>query len=178
MAAYMPQPQVPANPHQDFSPNTPPDQAMFQMNSAAQRGGYVPMPNGTRQTHRISVEYRGSGLPHGSKAIPTGPQTHTVSAASRNFGPQNGGAFDGPRSPPNAKSTCPKGVPGVALTDALPLDTSHVPCKFFKVGQCQAGKACPFSHSTDTSKFETPCKYFAKVCDSPLLLYWRQCIVW
>ena len=43
------------------------------------------------------------------------------------------------------------------------LDTSHVPCKFFKIGQCQAGKACPFSHSTDTSKFETPCKYFAKV---------------
>ena len=44
-------------------------------------------------------------------------------------------------------------------------DTSHVPCKFFKVGQCQAGKACPFSHSTDASKFEMPCKYFSKVCE-------------
>ncbi|KAI4226196.1 MAG: hypothetical protein LQ349_006921 [Xanthoria aureola] len=41
--------------------------------------------------------------------------------------------------------------------------TSHVPCKFFRLGQCQAGKACPFSHSTDLSSVDTPCKYFAKV---------------
>lgn len=45
----------------------------------------------------------------------------------------------------------------------LSLDTSHVPCKFFRSGQCQAGKACPFSHSTDISTVDTPCKYFAKV---------------
>lgn len=43
-------------------------------------------------------------------------------------------------------------------------DTSHVPCKFFRSGQCQAGKACPFSHSTDVSTVDTPCKYFSKVC--------------
>ena len=58
-----------------------------------------------------------------------------------------------------------------ALT-TFTLDTSHVPCKFFKVGQCQAGKACPFSHSTDSSKFEQPCKYFSKV--SSLLLPWQS----
>lgn len=48
--------------------------------------------------------------------------------------------FDGPRSPPN---------------------TSHVPCKFFRQGACQAGNACPFSHDLGHAA-ETVCKYFAK----------------
>ncbi|KIH93374.1 spindle poison sensitivity protein [Sporothrix brasiliensis 5110] len=48
--------------------------------------------------------------------------------------------FDGPRSPPN---------------------TSHVPCKFFRQGACQAGNSCPFSHDIGTA-IETVCKYFAK----------------
>ncbi|KAM7184006.1 zinc finger protein LEE1 [Rhypophila sp. PSN 637] len=48
--------------------------------------------------------------------------------------------FDGPRSPPN---------------------TSHVPCKFFRQGACQAGKACPFSHDLGAAA-EMVCKYFAK----------------
>ncbi|PKS12339.1 hypothetical protein jhhlp_001639 [Lomentospora prolificans] len=48
--------------------------------------------------------------------------------------------FDGPRSPPN---------------------TSHVPCKFFRQGACQAGNACPFSHDLSTAA-ENICKYFAK----------------
>lgn len=48
--------------------------------------------------------------------------------------------FDGPRSPPN---------------------TSHVPCKFFRQGACQAGSACPFSHDLGVAS-ETVCKYFAK----------------
>ncbi|KAI0453912.1 hypothetical protein F5B21DRAFT_264734 [Xylaria acuta] len=51
--------------------------------------------------------------------------------------------FDGPRSPPN---------------------TSHVPCKFFRQGACQAGSACPFSHDLGAAA-ETVCKYFAKVRD-------------
>lgn len=38
---------------------------------------------------------------------------------------------------------------------------SHVPCKFFKQGNCQAGNTCPFSHSLDINKANsTPCKYF------------------
>ncbi|KAI9812802.1 MAG: hypothetical protein M1826_002768 [Phylliscum demangeonii] len=52
--------------------------------------------------------------------------------------------FEGPRSPPNSKNT------------------SHVPCKFFRQGTCQAGKACPFSHSLDPASAQAPCKYFAK----------------
>ncbi|RDA89434.1 hypothetical protein CP532_6225 [Ophiocordyceps camponoti-leonardi (nom. inval.)] len=42
-----------------------------------------------------------------------------------------------------------------------PPNTSHVPCKFFRQGTCQAGNACPFSHDIGASA-ETVCKYFAK----------------
>uniref|UniRef100_A0A8H7MZF7 C3H1-type domain-containing protein n=1 Tax=Bionectria ochroleuca TaxID=29856 RepID=A0A8H7MZF7_BIOOC len=48
--------------------------------------------------------------------------------------------FEGPRSPPN---------------------TSHVPCKFFRQGACQAGNACPFSHDLGAAA-DNICKYFAK----------------
>ncbi|CAK7895382.1 hypothetical protein CAAN1_05S03356 [[Candida] anglica] len=41
---------------------------------------------------------------------------------------------------------------------------SHVPCKFFKQGMCQAGNSCPFSHNLDGSLAadKLPCKYFQK----------------
>ncbi|KAL3233748.1 Zinc finger protein LEE1 [Nakaseomyces bracarensis] len=41
---------------------------------------------------------------------------------------------------------------------------SHIPCKFFMIGSCQAGKTCPFSHDLDVIEraFNTPCKYFKK----------------
>ncbi|ODV97370.1 hypothetical protein PACTADRAFT_20210, partial [Pachysolen tannophilus NRRL Y-2460] len=39
---------------------------------------------------------------------------------------------------------------------------SHVPCKFFRQGACQAGSSCPFSHSMDSVSEQTPCKYFQK----------------
>ncbi|KAF2195392.1 hypothetical protein K469DRAFT_543756 [Zopfia rhizophila CBS 207.26] len=52
--------------------------------------------------------------------------------------------FDGPRSPPNNKST------------------SHVPCKFYRQGACQAGKACPFLHSDEPLAERAPCKYFTR----------------
>ncbi|ODQ68166.1 hypothetical protein NADFUDRAFT_14299, partial [Nadsonia fulvescens var. elongata DSM 6958] len=41
-------------------------------------------------------------------------------------------------------------------------DLSHVPCKFFRLGGCQAGTACPFSHSLDLTMQQAPCKYFQK----------------
>lgn len=40
--------------------------------------------------------------------------------------------------------------------------TSHVPCKFFPYGTCQAGAACQFSHDLDVTTQNAPCKYFAK----------------
>ncbi|KAM0513184.1 hypothetical protein ACHAPE_008030 [Trichoderma viride] len=42
-----------------------------------------------------------------------------------------------------------------------PPNTSHVPCKFFRQGACQAGNACPFSHDLGNAA-ENICKYFAK----------------
>ncbi|KAL2129836.1 hypothetical protein VTI74DRAFT_7248 [Chaetomium olivicolor] len=73
----------------------------------------------------------------GSLNIP--PQGGRPGAAM--MGPVPAGhRFDGPRSPPN---------------------TSHVPCKFFRQGACQAGNACPFSHDLSAAS-ETVCKYFAK----------------
>jgi hypothetical protein len=41
-------------------------------------------------------------------------------------------------------------------------DTSHVPCKFYLQGQCQAGRMCPFSHDLESTTRPAPCKYFAK----------------
>ncbi|KAF2007913.1 hypothetical protein P154DRAFT_419145 [Amniculicola lignicola CBS 123094] len=55
-----------------------------------------------------------------------------------------GMGFEGARSPPNGKST------------------SHVPCKFYRQGACQAGKACPFLHSDEPFAERAPCKYFTK----------------
>ncbi|EMG46037.1 LEE1 Zinc finger protein LEE1 [Candida maltosa Xu316] len=41
---------------------------------------------------------------------------------------------------------------------------SHVPCKFFRQGICQAGNSCPFSHNLDGAlgADKLPCKYFQK----------------
>lgn len=43
-------------------------------------------------------------------------------------------------------------------------DCSHIPCKFFMVGTCQAGKTCPFSHDAYVIEkaFHMPCKYYMK----------------
>lgn len=41
---------------------------------------------------------------------------------------------------------------------------SHVPCKFYRQGACQAGSSCPFSHNFEGSLAaeKLPCKYFQK----------------
>lgn len=41
---------------------------------------------------------------------------------------------------------------------------SHVPCKFYRQGICQAGSTCPFSHNFDgtLAADKLPCKYFQK----------------
>ncbi|CAN9161143.1 unnamed protein product [Alternaria alternata] len=76
---------------------------------------------------------------HGPMAVPGGRingQEHRANL--RDMG------FAGPRSPPNNKNT------------------SHVPCKFYRQGACQAGKACPFLHSDEPLTERAPCKYFTK----------------
>ncbi|KAI4142812.1 MAG: hypothetical protein LQ341_003104 [Variospora aurantia] len=92
------------------------------------------------------IESRANGVPaygntNGSMPVPNAPLAFTNGDTPHRMGAL---PFNTARSPPNAKST------------------SHVPCKFFRLGQCQAGKACPFSHSTDITSADTPCKYFAK----------------
>ena len=42
------------------------------------------------------------------------------------------------------------------------IDLSHVPCKFYRQGTCQAGNSCPFSHQIDTTSETQICKYFQK----------------
>ena len=102
MATYMSQSQSTRYTQQDHSANSPPDQTLFQFNgNAPQRSTPSQMPNGTRNHNRLSGEYRSGALLNGSKAIPTGPQAHGVNG-QHNF--RGGGAFDGPRSPPNTKS--------------------------------------------------------------------------
>ena len=101
-----------------------------------------PRVNPTRQLG----EYRANGAPvltNGDGHRSPDPQPRIVNGGVRRM-PMGATAFDGPRSPPNTKNT------------------SHVPCKFFKSGQCQAGRSCPFLHSTDNTTVDTPCKYFAK----------------
>lgn len=99
-----------------------------------------------------------------ARPIPTGPHAGQPSRQQQLGGGRGG--FEGARSPPN-KSQYGVEFDGMLLYDRQLThnkpDTSHVPCKFFREGNCQAGHACQFSHSTDASKFEQPCKYFAKV---------------
>ena len=51
-----------------------------------------------------------------------------------------------------------------------------MPCKFFKVGNCQAGSACPFSHMSPDSSEQQPCKFFAKVRQSTSAIKKRDLI--
>ena len=183
MAAFLPRRQIPVDqPLQNLSvplplsiplplqTGSPPNRAMFHLNNVAQQSSSTQNITDPRTQHRISGDHRTNGFATGDGPLPmpATSQAHTTNAGLRN-GNGNGNAiggaiFDGPRSPPNTKSISSCGTlwNGDELI-GLNLDTSHVPCKFFRSGQCQAGKACPFSHSTDVSTVDTPCKYFSKV---------------
>ncbi|KAL1306692.1 hypothetical protein AAFC00_005362 [Neodothiora populina] len=89
------------------------------------------------------------GLNANGMPVPAAPHNRTASAPFNTMQQQReynnmGAAFTGPRSPPKAKNT------------------SHVPCKFYPYGTCQAGAACQFSHDLDPMTQNAPCKYFAK----------------
>ncbi|KAI4281223.1 MAG: hypothetical protein L6R38_003852 [Xanthoria sp. 2 TBL-2021] len=138
MATHLPRPQAPQQPFH-LTPNSPPKHFLHNLTQ------HQPDPLAQQPV----TESRPNGTPaHGNTnlLVPKGPHALTTDgeASRRATMPMNGMPFNTARSPPNAKNT------------------SHVPCKFFRLGQCQAGKACPFSHSTDVSSIDTPCKYFAK----------------
>lgn len=164
MATYLSQHQEPLKqPHQELPSNTPPDQLGFHTNRISSHMAF----NGSRNQFKVSGDHRGNGAANGNRTLPTptGPHAHILNGGQRTFG--GAAMFDGSRSPPSTKSMRFLSIDVLDLVGLTRSDTAHVPCKFFKIGQCQAGKACPFSHSTDTSKFETPCKYFAKVRSYP-----------
>lgn len=172
MVATVPPSQAAANLN-DLPPNSPPRPTMFHPNIISQ-----PVPSkqiilDSRPQHRLPDDYRSNGVPafsngDGALPVPGGPppqHTQATNGGLRHRAAPGGGVFDGPRSPPSTKSKTPgmDSSDRETQTDFGRPDTSHVPCKFFRSGQCQAGKACPFSHSTDISTADTPCKYFAKV---------------
>ena len=156
----------------NFTPSSPPDQTFMSM-SNGQHPSVTPShpQHSSRAHHRTSTDVKtnghGTGFTNGNSGMPmpNGLQHPLPNIGSRHRGAASTGTFEGPRSPPNTKSNYsdyPTTRPQT-LADALIEDTSHVPCKFFRSGQCQAGKACPFLHSTDDTTVDTPCKYFAKV---------------
>ncbi|GAB7365797.1 hypothetical protein MBLNU230_g7130t1 [Neophaeotheca triangularis] len=98
--------------------------------------------SGHRQRHSTNRMSNGGGR---MQAERNGAMPMPVSAApQRHMAPGEMGPIAGPRSPPKNKNT------------------SHVPCKFFFQGACQAGRMCPFSHDAESSARPAPCKYFAK----------------
>ncbi|KAL8706221.1 MAG: hypothetical protein Q9201_000727 [Fulgogasparrea decipioides] len=146
MATFLPRPQSPEQPFL-FTSASPPDQYQTDVTQRRRslRDPSAPMAQQPAVDHRANGG-PGYGNTNGSMPAPEGQHAPTPNREAPHRSRMLMGAmpFKAARSPPNAKNT------------------SHVPCKFFRLGQCQAGKACPFSHSTDVSSVDTPCKYFAK----------------
>jgi hypothetical protein len=171
MASQNPQQHpAPPPPLNDFPPlgaGSPPEQGgMFPRGNGSHRQN---MNNNTRSSRNMSGDYRSNA--QNPKPIPTAPQNGMNNHGRH--GQFNGGVgFEGHRSPPNKSqyqqfhyfTPSSSQLQGAKLTPNLFPDTSHVPCKFFKVGQCQAGRSCPFSHSQEYNKYENTCKYFSRVC--------------
>lgn len=125
---------------------------------------------------------RGGHLAAGGTAA-AGPNSHgasgrdfrQMSAGNLNI-PTNGQAGSGmlpptvprlgdmARSPPSRQSRLLPPAVSLSIRLTYLADTAHVPCKFFKSGNCQAGQACPFSHDLSSGS-DNVCKYFAKVCE-------------
>ncbi|GME42954.1 Spindle poison sensitivity protein scp3 [Neofusicoccum parvum] len=114
--------------------------------SGPQTNGQVQSPNGSQQQQGVPIQHRAGN----------GHQGHVRGMSG----------FDGPRSPPNSKSERArhkKHPHRSTHTDSTELKgTAHVPCKFYRQGVCQAGKACPFLHTNDLATETAPCKYFQK----------------
>lgn len=66
--------------------------------------------------------------------------------------------------PPNTGPAGTVPVNGSSSSSTSNKNLSHVPCKFYRQGICQAGNSCPFSHNLDgtLAADKLPCKYFQK----------------
>ena len=110
MAAYISQHQAPLKPHQHFPSNTPPEQAMWNMNNVSQRPLPTQMTDNSRNPQRMPSDYRGNGaaqFPNGNKALAVSTAVHapTTNNGPRNYLASGGGAmYETSRSPPSTKS--------------------------------------------------------------------------
>ncbi|KAF1848612.1 uncharacterized protein K460DRAFT_375446 [Cucurbitaria berberidis CBS 394.84] len=133
-------------PHQDFPPPQHLQHGPFSHQLSPPKSTYT--SSNPQISRRGSRDLRHQGS-NGAMAGANGNGPMAVPGGRIN-GQQGNGAnlremgFGGPRSPPNNKNT------------------SHVPCKFYRQGACQAGKACPFLHSDEPLTERAPCKYFTK----------------
>jgi hypothetical protein len=128
--------------------------------------------NGSAASNGMSRDVPFKHMSTGSLNIPNGlgPQNGANNGQPQIMGPiVPGQRLDGPRSPPSKQSEqyymIQASLSWLHANWLALADTSHVPCKFFRQGACQAGKACPFSHDL-ASTTDNVCKYFAKVCYS------------
>ncbi|RVX75253.1 hypothetical protein B0A52_00605 [Exophiala mesophila] len=89
---------------------------------------------------------------NGDRAVPVPGAAHMYTNGADRKNPLGGPPplFDLARSPP------------APTANASGKNTKHVPCKFFRQNACQAGNACPFSHSLDPINQQAPCKYFMR----------------
>jgi hypothetical protein len=133
--------------------------------------------NGRHHGSRHSADYRapsgshmnGAAAPNGHGQGSGSGNGHGPMAVPPPRGPNNAGGnghaqgFGGARSPPtqkNSKLTLWNAtIRENHVADKMRITASHVPCKFFRQGTCQAGSACPFLHG----ELSQPCKYFQKV---------------
>lgn len=178
MTAFPPQNPPPSDlsstPHHDLPPPDPQHRAISDTMSTFTptfppandtQGQRIPQ----RQSGDFRTQSSNGTVPgaNGNGAVPVPAVPHSRMG---NGHPANmrGMGFDGPRSPPNNKSERTWFLSVIRHDAALltHLGTSHVPCKFYRQGACQAGKACPFLHSDEPLAERAPCKYFTKA--SPL----------
>jgi len=103
--------QPPSRPLPEFGAS-PPNQAFFDMHNAPGYTAPNQNGNGNRVQHRLSTDFKNGGSAgyangngNGAMPVPNGMQHHIPDGGSRHRGTVSMGAFDGPRSPPNTKSS-------------------------------------------------------------------------
>lgn len=107
--------------------------------------------------------------PHAEQKLPKQmPSSSSVSSSSAPRSSKLLHAFDllsiSDQLPPNTGPPGTVPVNGSNSSATSNKNLSHVPCKFYRQGICQAGNLCPFSHNLDgtLAADKLPCKYFQK----------------